>query len=766
MSDARARHLELLKLAPEGTCGILVYDFEQIASSPAVDQIPRPMFGLPGGSRLMVEFFLPRPATEWAGIQAVPGSVIKTKGVPRHRLEETLSRMGRELTISGAKCYDVSDMGLVAVVDDSTILTGADQTSLGTMLAARAGGGEKGMEAALWELVEPLAGSGAYVAAVLPTELRNMLDPELRSLFPIPPVLQGMRAFTLGVRLDAGFELAGMLSLGSSDDAEQAAQAGMAQIKSLGTTLREEMRVAPASEVFFGQEIGLLDKIELAAQGKEVRGRLAVTRDELAELKGNWLGWLTHRLILAPAFEPEVYRPATELPPRERQLELLKLAPKGTWAVHVRDFARTRNETNHSLGARGALPRFPGTVAQVRFHLKPEGEVDDVPSCCVTRLEGMSVYDMVHALKRVSETLDVEGMNAYAMRDGPFVAFADEDTMLTSRTKDALAEILRAYCDPACRGMEPDLRRLVEPFVGSADYSCGLAPSTVRDPEWTIFGILPVEGCLGGTLDIDRTHGYSVKASLMTASPEAAAERAEEARSFVRSVIDEFRQRSEEAPRAAEAVLAEIAVLQHIRILAEGDEVRVELDISEDEEARLPEYWWNDLYKALIFQYGSVSFVRTSAVRDDTRYRLREVGEMLALYGTDHGVPYPDSLAPVVDAGYFPDTEFFVQASDGRGLLAWLGGTLWSYRYVGWIAPRTPRSTIIMYMSRGMFSGGRNVLCAGGRVAWVTEAELQDPDGPPSTSLRASYRAVVEAFGEELTPERNAELRRFYEMDD
>jgi hypothetical protein len=50
-------------------------------------------------------------------------------------------------------------------------------------------------------------------------------------------------------------------------------------------------------------------------------------------------------------------------------------------------------------------------------------------------------------------------------------------------------------------------------------------------------------------------------------------------------------------------------------------------------------------------------------------------------------------------------------------------------------------------------------------VQHVSEEELHDPDGPPETSLPASYEAVIQAYGEDLTDRARAALQEFYEIE-
>jgi hypothetical protein len=89
-----------------------------------------------------------------------------------------------------------------------------------------------------------------------------------------------------------------------------------------------------------------------------------------------------------------------------------------------------------------------------------------------------------------------------------------------------------------------------------------------------------------------------------------------------------------------------------------------------------------------------------------------------------------------------------------------------SYRYVGSLPREVPPDTILAYSRRGVHPQGRNILYADMSVMWVSEWGLNQPGGPPRNSLRASYDGVVAAYGDALTPEIDARLRKFYEIQD
>jgi hypothetical protein len=141
---------------------------------------------------------------------------------------------------------------------------------------------------------------------------------------------------------------------------------------------------------------------------------------------------------------------------------------------------------------------------------------------------------------------------------------------------------------------------------------------------------------------------------------------------------------------------------------------------------------------------------------------LHSWGSAIQMYVHTKG-GYPPDLQTLIDVRYVESCPSLLDPVDRAA-----GGAAAesSYAYVGIIPTDTPERTIIAYTRRGMVPGERLVLWndQGRNVDWLPEADLHAPGG--QTSLAASYKAVVAAFGEALTPERDAELKTFYEVRD
>ncbi|MCK4376317.1 MAG: hypothetical protein KAX19_13355, partial [Candidatus Brocadiae bacterium] len=180
-----------------------------------------------------------------------------------------------------------------------------------------------------------------------------------------------------------------------------------------------------------------------------------------------------------------------------------------------------------------------------------------------------------------------------------------------------------------------------------------------------------------------------------------------------------------------------------------------------------------NLYRIYMTAYPSImaamlmpalSRARGEAQKSVGRANLHNIGLGIAMYRADND-EYPQSLEDLYD-WYVDAEEIFVDPVDTAPVQRGDLGLRYSYEYVGRIPSEVPASTIICYSRKGVHPGGRNVLYVDMAVMWVSEEDLHDPLGGARTSLRQSYDAVVAALGDQLPPERDAELREFYEIED
>lgn len=174
---------------------------------------------------------------------------------------------------------------------------------------------------------------------------------------------------------------------------------------------------------------------------------------------------------------------------------------------------------------------------------------------------------------------------------------------------------------------------------------------------------------------------------------------------------------------------------------------------------------------ALLLGRGAVRLVahaRLDARKCSSLANLHSWGAPIQMYRHEEG-RYPDTFQALIDAGYVECCcPSLIDPCDpqGEGPADETGRS--SYQYVGAIPVDAPPEIIIAYLRPGIRSDERVVLYNDRErsVEWVCEEELHGGPEVGQRSLRASYDAVVAAFGDELTPGRDAELREFYEIED
>lgn len=151
---------------------------------------------------------------------------------------------------------------------------------------------------------------------------------------------------------------------------------------------------------------------------------------------------------------------------------------------------------------------------------------------------------------------------------------------------------------------------------------------------------------------------------------------------------------------------------------------------------------------------------RNEARRAAGRANLRQIGLGLAMARNDRDGRLPQSLADLTP-DYVPSEALMAPEDSSPPVLA-DGTTRCSYEYVGPLPPNVPAGVIIACTRKGVYPDGGNVLTFDGAVQWVDERALTGPGTNPRTNLGASYQAVMEAVGEEMTPEMAARAREFY----
>jgi hypothetical protein len=159
----------------------------------------------------------------------------------------------------------------------------------------------------------------------------------------------------------------------------------------------------------------------------------------------------------------------------------------------------------------------------------------------------------------------------------------------------------------------------------------------------------------------------------------------------------------------------------------------------------------------------ALASARMEARKSNSRNNLHNIGLCIAMYRSENRDELPPDLDTVIQH-YVGDREALLDPADAEARRLGPKAAPSSYQYVGPIARGVPAEVIICYSRKGLYPDGRNVLCADCVVAWVDEEELRATALDTRRSLRSSYGAVIQAFGNELTEERRAQLKAFYEV--
>jgi len=203
-----------------------------------------------------------------------------------------------------------------------------------------------------------------------------------------------------------------------------------------------------------------------------------------------------------------------------------------------------------------------------------------------------------------------------------------------------------------------------------------------------------------------------------------------------------------------------------IGVILARDGADLHLSVQADVDARQLYREMPRLYSGVLLgRLGSaVSSSRAQARKTVDRNNLRQIAVALAVHRQDHDDRYPDSLAALVDGGYLNEPAL-VSPEDAAPRPIGDGRYRTSYEFVGALPPNVPFDVILAYTRAGVLEDGRNVLSVDGAVLWAAEWQLHRP-GESRWSLHESYNAVVAAYGDALTPEIDARLRRFYDIAD
>jgi hypothetical protein len=460
---------------------------------------------------------------------------------------------------------------------------------------------------------------------------------------------------------------------------------------------------------------------------------------------------------------------------------MLGAAPPESWAAFYVDLAAV--ETSPLGPFYHAIQREPPCgapgAARVAVFLLPSGQSSDDyywRRVSLVRTDGTTAEGMRAQFESRGTPATVEGLDAYRIAEYQVVAVMDDTTALVGTDPEALAAGIRAYRNADGAGLTPAMRRLLAPLHGYTMY--GSVRAQAPEP-----GVMPENSDAHYPDSLARSHCIAVGLKLSEGLEGLAAfecrdaddarrlqEDAETQLAFVRDgwqkVVNALEQgtfeREPARPREPSFLFLDYACLLALlfcdgEISVNGADAQIAAAWSPEELARFVN----------VMLQPAVDGVAAGELQGRSLESLHRLGIGIQTYARDHDWQSPPSLDAVVEGGYVDSADALIDPADKTPSGRTEGGRRCSYEYVGPIPPNAPRDVIVCYLRKGIWLPFRNVLKFDSSIEVVPEDQLRDPRGDfPSRSLPASYEAVVKAFGDELTPERNAELRAFYEIGD
>jgi hypothetical protein len=439
--------------------------------------------------------------------------------------------------------------------------------------------------------------------------------------------------------------------------------------------------------------------------------------------------------------------------------ELLRRAPKGTWAFVAADLDQlTASPATESVAARGARLARPFAPTAGALFLMHDGPASPLASLLLA-VPGVARSALEDSFPGRGDRFTVEGKEAYGGPDPRVYVMLDDQTVVVSVREMPLAGIVRAYLDAGDSGMDERLAQVAQSLSGDLCAAFVAPHGTLGDcvpPDWAGGVLSPVARAATGTLTLRVGEGLELEGMLTFTQPEDAQAAATKALAYVERRRGALRQEAQRRPEAAEELEMQVTSMGKLRIEADEAELEVHLSLNPREVVALA---------------GGPQAVRARELirlADKGRANLHAIGVGIASYREAHAGASPPDLESLFRGGYLlqKDRAILVDPADAPPYAQGPAGIAPSCVYVGALPPVVPDDVIICYSRKGVYPDGRNVLRNDLAVDWVGEDQLQDPAGEAWSSLRASYEAVVKAFGNTLTEQRKAELKKFYEVQD
>jgi hypothetical protein len=449
---------------------------------------------------------------------------------------------------------------------------------------------------------------------------------------------------------------------------------------------------------------------------------------------------------------------------RAYHLDLLDCAPADTWAV---DFTRTGPSI---LEGRAPIqvytsetPASPTFVANCAFHVATRND-DGRGSvlCGLRRYTGMLPEDMNAALAQLGPAVPLGRFTGYREDDGWIEVVLDEQTVAFGESREAAERMLTAWRKgPRRRPLPPELWGVADSLSGRVAFVAAIRPEGVSDEA--TWGLLPpyldrTSGMQSLAAGLDLRGGIGVEVRAGFASDEAAAAAASQVLWHLAVASSRVWDGAEDA--APERIAR---LYDRVRVTERGTTATVGLHLSLAELTQQPELWWADL-RDPFFAFAERMRPKTGPdlvplARDDLH--LLWAGLDSARVGEGG---WPSDMVTALELLGERGKKLWVRPSNPRVVQTWENG-LSSYHYVGSVPANLAEDVIICYSGKGDLPGGRVVLRPGSGTQFVAEKRLAADYGPARSCLRTSYKVVAAALRPSLTPERDAELRRFYEVD-
>lgn len=292
-----AEEVDLLRFAPSGSIGYVKIDFQRIMSSPVVSSMlaegpPLPVDAAKLGSMAV---FFGAPAQPMAPGQQPPWcGVMTTRGTTLEELRDELAAEGTEVTVSGLNAYRL-EQGLpvqmpmmpaqqqaafIAPVEEALLLLAESQAEL-TKIAAVYEGGQAADLADLRQMAQAFLRDSVSGAVRVPPDMLSAAaeDPEM------PAWLANVQGGAFGVSMQAGLELRGLLRLGDSASAQEAAGKATTAVAGFKQQLAEPGQAQDLMLMMFQPVLlPVVNNLTFSADGPDVNARLRLTEQDLQSM--------------------------------------------------------------------------------------------------------------------------------------------------------------------------------------------------------------------------------------------------------------------------------------------------------------------------------------------------------------------------------------------------------------------------------------------------------------------------------------------------